>query len=82
PVLLRETPTMPKPRTCEKCGSGALKRRSTTYPLMLPGRQINVARVQLHECADCGNLTPTAAGQAKLQRCLAAVGAMLENLPK
>ena len=49
---------------------------------MLPGRQINVARVQVHECADCGTLTPTVAGQAKLQRCLAAIGAMLENGPK
>jgi ribosomal protein L37AE/L43A len=73
---------MPKPRTCQKCGSSNLKRRSTTYPLMLPGRQINVARVQVHECADCGTLTPTVAGQAKLQRCLAAIGAMLENGPK
>ena len=82
PLLLRQTPTMQKPRTCEKCGSRALKRRSTTYPLMLPGRQINVARVQVQECADCGNLAPTAAGQAKLQRCLAAVGALFDNLPK
>ena len=49
---------------------------------MLPGRQINVARVQVHECADCGALTPTTAGQAKLQRCLAAIGTMLENGPK
>jgi hypothetical protein len=49
---------------------------------MLPGRQINVARVQAHECADCATPTPTAAGQAKQQRCPATIGAMLENRPK
>ncbi len=81
-TLARDTFPMPKPRTCQKCGSSNLKRRSTTYPLMLPRRQINVARVQVHECADCATLIPTTAGQAKLQRRLATIGATLENGPK
>jgi YgiT-type zinc finger domain-containing protein len=61
---------MPKPRTCLQCGARNLKRHSTTYPLILPGQQINVARVQVDECSNCGHLMPTPAGQDKLQRCL------------
>jgi YgiT-type zinc finger domain-containing protein len=73
---------MPKPRTCEHCGSVDLKRRSTTYPLLLPGRQINVARVKVHQCADCGHLMPTPEGQEKLQRCLQVFGSMLDIVQK
>jgi YgiT-type zinc finger domain-containing protein len=73
---------MPKPRTCQNCGSRTLKPRSTTYPLLLPGRQINVARVKLHECADCGHLMPTPEGQAKLQRCLQVFIGILDNTQK
>jgi len=69
---------MPKPRTCEMCGARKLKRRSTTYPLILPGQQINVARVQVDECAECGHLMPTPAGQDKLQRCLHVFSGMLD----
>jgi YgiT-type zinc finger domain-containing protein len=73
---------MPKPRTCQKCGSRNLERRSATYPLTLPGRQINVERVKVHACSDCGHLMPTPEGEAKLSRCLQAFGQMLDNLPK
>jgi YgiT-type zinc finger domain-containing protein len=73
---------MPKPRTCQQCGAAALKRRSTTYPLVLPGRQINVARVQVDECGECGHLVPTAAGRDKLQRCLQSLAGMLDTVPK
>jgi YgiT-type zinc finger domain-containing protein len=73
---------MPKPRTCQQCGAGALKRRSTTYPLVLPGRLINVARVQVDECAECGHLMPTPAGQEKLHRCMQAFSAMLDSVEK
>ena len=72
----------PKTRTCRKCGSGNLKRRSTTYPLTLPGRQLNVERVKVHECSDCGHLMPTPEGEAKLLRCLQVFGEMLDNLPQ
>ncbi|MGH8226852.1 MAG: YgiT-type zinc finger protein [Steroidobacteraceae bacterium] len=73
---------MPKPRTCQKCGSRDLKRRSTTYPLTLPGRQINVQRVKVNECSSCGHLMPTPEGEAKLQRCLQVFGEMLDNINK
>jgi hypothetical protein len=62
--------------------AGTLKRRSTTYPLVLPGRQINVARVQVDECGECGHLMPTPAGQEKLQRCLQTFSGMLDSIPK
>ena len=73
---------MPKARTCEKCGGRDLKRRSTTYPLILPGRQINVARVKAHECSHCGHLMPTPEGEAKLLRCLQVFGEMLDKVQK
>jgi hypothetical protein len=60
------------------CGARKLKRRSTTYPLILPGQQINVGRVQVDECAECGHLMPTPAGQDKLQRCLHVFSGMLD----
>jgi len=73
---------MPKPRTCQQCGARDLKRRSTTYPLILPGQQINVERVQVNECGQCGHLMPTAAGQEKLQRCLHVFARMLDTAQK
>jgi YgiT-type zinc finger domain-containing protein len=73
---------MPKPRTCQNCGSRALKRRSTIYPLLLAGKQINVARVKLHECSDCGHLMPTPEGQDKLDRCVQVFVGMLEKAQK
>lgn len=73
---------MPKPPTCQTCGSRDLKRRSTTYPLTLPGRQINLERVKVFECSACGHLMPTPEGEAKLQRCLEVFGEMLDNINK
>jgi len=73
---------MPKPRTCQQCGARDLKRRSTTYPLILPGQQINVERVQVNECGQCGHLMPTAAGQEKLQRCFHVFARMLDTAQK
>ncbi len=73
---------MPKPRTCQKCDGRVLKRRSTTYPLVLPGRQINVARVQVDECGECGHIMPTPTGQQKLDRCLQTFAGMLDSIPE
>lgn len=73
--------TMTKTCTCQKCGGPNLKRTSTTYPLMLPGRQINVERVKVLQCSHCGQLMPTAEGEAKLQRALQAFATMLDKLP-
>jgi hypothetical protein len=61
-----------KPASCQLCGSTDLARKITTYPvaLSLAGKQINVGRVALHECSACGHLSPTSAGQAKIDRCV------------
>jgi hypothetical protein len=54
-----------------------VRRRVTTYPVQLTeppslaGKQIHVHRVALHECQACGHLMPTAAGRAKVERCVA-----------
>lgn len=73
---------MRKPRTCQKCGSATLKRRSTTYPIELKGRRIDVQRVKLDECGDCGFLMPTPEGHAKIQRCTQiVVHALLNTSP-
>jgi YgiT-type zinc finger domain-containing protein len=69
--------TRTKARSCPKCGGTDLKRRSKTYPLLLHGRQINVGRVSVLECAACGHLTPTEEGKAKLQRFLQVAGGVL-----
>ena len=66
-----------KPTTCAQCGERLLHRRITTYPVQLTeppslaGKQIHVHRVALHECHACGHLMPTAAGKAKVERCVA-----------
>lgn len=70
-------PRRTKPTTCPHCGGHALKRRLGTYPVRLTqpaslaGKEIHVHRVALHECLSCGQLMPTAAGQAKVDRCVA-----------
>ena len=62
-----------KPGKCQLCGGTDLLRKITTYPVVLSGslagKKINVGRVALHECLTCGNLMPTPAGQAKVERC-------------
>jgi hypothetical protein len=70
-------PRRTKPTACTQCGATRLQRRITTYPVeltappSLAGKQIHVHRVALHECVSCGHLMPTAAGQAKVDRCVA-----------
>ena len=65
-----------KPDLCEKCAGSSLTRKVTTYPVRLTGpgnlagKQIHVNRVALYECDRCGHLMPTAAGQAKVNRCV------------
>jgi hypothetical protein len=64
------------PKACAHCSGATLKRRVAAYPVILKqpeklaGKRIDVYRVALHECQDCGKLMPTAAGQAKVERCL------------
>lgn len=69
-------PPRSKPTSCTECGGTVLQRRIATYPVELTdppsvaGKQIHVHRVALYECASCGHLMPTAAGQAKVDRCV------------
>lgn len=66
-----------KPVACTNCASTDVGRRIMTYPLRLTappsmaGKEIHVGRVALHVCQACGHLMPTAAGQAKIDRCIA-----------
>jgi ribosomal protein L37AE/L43A len=66
-----------KPTACTSCTGTALVRRITTFPIRLnsppslAGKEIHVGRVALYECQSCGNLMPTPAGQAKVDRCVA-----------
>ena len=73
---------MPKKTTrfeCEKCAAQVYQSRITTYPLFLPGRQINIGRVAVKECAACHHLMPTPAGRAKIKRCFGNVLAMFQE---
>ena len=64
------------PASCGQCRGTTLKRRVATYPVTLTqpkqvaGKRVDVFRVALHECQSCGDLMPTAAGQAKIERCV------------
>jgi hypothetical protein len=48
-----------------------LKRQIATYPVeltgRLAGRRVDVYRVELDRCRQCGHLMPTPEGQAKLK---------------
>jgi hypothetical protein len=70
---------MAKKRTCPKCGASEFKRCTRTYPLIMPGRQINVGRVKVLECQGCLHLIPTPEGEQKLLRSLQVFGQMLEQ---
>lgn len=75
-----------RPVVCTSCASPDLVRRITTYPLRLSdppnlaGKEIHVGRVALYECQSCGHLMPTAAGMAKIDRCIAvSIGLMRKS---
>lgn len=74
------------PRVCEQCGCVTLKRKVATYPVpltgKLAGRRIDVYRVELDKCTQCGFLMPTPEGNAKVQRCIKiGIEIFLKNLP-
>ncbi|MGD9202542.1 MAG: hypothetical protein PVI26_13345 [Chitinispirillia bacterium] len=58
--------------SCDKCGGSSFKNTSTTYPLNLFNKQINVNRVAVKKCLDCQKLFPTTKGKEKLDRALQA----------
>ncbi len=61
-------------RACQQCSSTSLKRTVATYPVqltgMLAGRHLDVYRVELDRCRQCGHLMPTPEGKAKIKRCV------------
>jgi hypothetical protein len=72
---------------CPHCGGTSLKRTLATHPVpltgRLAGRRIDVYRVEMDKCRDCGALTPTAEGLAKIERCTKrGIEFFLEHLPK
>ena len=72
-------PRQSKRFECEICRAQVYKSRVTTYPVSMPGRQINIARVAVRECAACYHLMPTSAGAAKIKRCFGNVVAMFQK---
>ena len=62
---------LPEETQCAVCGGSSIKQKTTTFPFPLPsGQTMNVAGVQVQECLDCHELTPTYEGRLKLARCL------------
>jgi hypothetical protein len=55
-------------KTCENCGGNNLKACSTTYPVKIETKQLNVGRVSVRECLDCYAMMPTEAGKEKIER--------------
>lgn len=62
---------------CEKCKTSKYKNKITTFPIFLPGKQINVQKVSVRECLKCGFQIPTEKGYEKLERCTNAFAFMM-----
>ena len=69
-TLLKRKDLHAAPRLCERCSGPSLKRKIATYPVDLTGRRVDVYRVELDQCRQCGHLMPTREGQAKVKRCV------------
>ena len=73
-TLLKHKDPHAAPRLCERCSGPSLKRKIATYPVdltgRLAGRRVDVYRVELDQCRQCGHLMPTTEGQAKVKRCV------------
>jgi ribosomal protein L37AE/L43A len=58
---------------CPQCGGTAFKRALATHPVpltgKLAGRRLEIYRVEIAKCRQCGAMTPTAEGKAKIERC-------------
>lgn len=65
-----------KKRSCEQCGSQNLKVTRATWPVNIPGKQINVQNVSVRQCQDCQATMPTEAGQEKIARSMLAMFSM------
>ena len=57
-----------KKSCCAACNGENTKTYLMTYPVKLGKKQLDVGRVSVRECLDCGVIKPTQAGQAKVER--------------
>jgi len=55
-------------KLCGACGGKNTKTYLTTFPVTIREKQLNIGRVSVRECLDCGALKPTRAGQEKIER--------------
>jgi predicted nucleic-acid-binding Zn-ribbon protein len=62
-----------KAAKCPQCGATSLKRVLATHPVHLTGefigRRLDIYRAEMDKCRQCGTLTPTKEGNAKIKRC-------------
>jgi YgiT-type zinc finger domain-containing protein len=76
--MKRATPSrpakLPEEIQCTACGGRSFTKKTVTFPFPLPfgGKIIDVAGVQVQECRNCHEWTPTYEGRRKLARCLEA----------
>jgi hypothetical protein len=58
---------------CAQCGGTSFKRVLATHPVSLSGklagRRLDIYRVEMDKCRQCGALAPTTEGKAKIERC-------------
>lgn len=57
-------------KSCEACGGKNTKICLATYPLKVGEKQLNIGRVSVRKCIDCGVIKPTSTGQEKIGRCM------------
>lgn len=60
-------------KACRACGKTEFRRKSVGWPVPLAGKTVVVGRVAAVECASCGKLAPTKAGEEKISRALGAM---------
>ena len=69
------------PAKCPLCNHPKLKAKITTYPTKyFDGKQLNIARVAVHECLSCHHLIPTKAGAEKIHRCFASMATLFRGI--
>ena len=68
-------------KSCDNCGGQNIKTHPTTYPVNMGEKQLNIGRVWARECLNCNAITPTKAGQEKIERGMSAfMSLMMGNL--
>jgi YgiT-type zinc finger domain-containing protein len=65
-----------KSNSCTNCNNAVLRKKTATFPVKLGERTIEVGRVAMNICDQCGAMIPTKAGKEKIERCVSNVKAM------